>query len=341
MKKILVVNVNWLGDVVFSTPALRALRKANEQAHIACLVISRCKEVLKNNPHLDEIIIYDENGKHRSLPAKLRFIRYLRSRKFDQVYTLHQSLKRAMIGFLAGIPSRIGYDTKGRGFLLTKAIPAPDFPMHKVDYFLNMLEASGIKNDGRECEFFISEEDENNAESILRKNGLEEGKPYVVLNPGGNWIMKRWPAEYFSQLGGLLLENTPMKVVIAGAKKDKKLADKIASGMEHEPVVITGATTLHELSAIMRKAVCVVSADSGPMHIAVSSGANTIAVFGPTSPELTGPIAKAKIIILKKDVGCEVPCYRPDCRDNRCMQEVSAQEVYEQILKIYREVKKR
>ncbi|MFH1093631.1 MAG: lipopolysaccharide heptosyltransferase II [Candidatus Omnitrophota bacterium] len=334
MKKILVINVNWLGDVVFSTPVLKALRKANAEAHIACLVISRCEEVLKNNHRINEIIVYDEYGKHHSFLAKIKFIRYLRKKRFDEVYVLHQSLRRAIIGFLAGIPSRTGYNTKNRSFLLSRSIPAPDKLMHKIDYFLNILKSCGIKAQDRNCEFFINEINKQEAQQILKENGIGSKEKYVVLNPGGNWMMKRWPAENFAKLADILTQKNKLTLVITGAKKDRDLAAEIESMMKTKPVIITGSTTLHQLAAIMKASCCVVSADSGPMHISVAVGANTVAIFGPTSSELTGPVGAGKTVMLQKDVGCEIPCYVSGCADNRCMRQITPDEVYEQVVKM-------
>jgi lipopolysaccharide heptosyltransferase II len=332
--KILIINVNWLGDVVFSTPALKAIRKKFPDAKISCLVISRCEQVLKNNPRIDEIIVYDEYGKHRSLLSKIKFIRYLRKKQFDVVYVLHPSLKRAMIGFLAGIPERVGYSTKKRGFLLTHAVAVPAETMHKIDYFLYLLNQAGIPTVDRNCEFFISEKDKDEARKILEQAGVSEKDRFVVINPGGNWLMKRWPVRHFATLADWLSKKKKLKVVISGSKKDKVLAQGIINKAKTKLLVITGMTDLHQLAAIMVRSVCVVTADSGPMHIACASGANTIAIFGPTSPELTGPVGKSKAVILQHALGCEIPCYKSDCEHNQCMDKVTPQMVYDEILKI-------
>ncbi|MDD5746622.1 MAG: lipopolysaccharide heptosyltransferase II, partial [Candidatus Omnitrophica bacterium] len=287
-KKILVINVNWLGDVIFSTPALRALREQFPQAHIACLVVAQCEEVLKNNPRINEIIVYDEYGKHHSLWGKIRFIRYLRKKHFDEVYVLHPSLRRAMIGFLAGIPRRIGYGTKNREFLLTEVIPAPDVTMHKIDYFLNLVKAGAINDRSRECEFFINADDEKKGAALLRESGIGEKESFVLLNPGGNWDMKRWPANNFSVLADMIRERTAARVIVGGAKKDLPLAREIAGAMKMPPVLLTGKTNLQQLAAVMKRAACVVTGDSGPMHIAAAIGANAVALFGPTSPQYSG-----------------------------------------------------
>jgi len=334
MKKILVVNVNWLGDVLFSTPAIKALREKYPDAHIACLVVSRCEEVLKNNHRINEIIVYDEYEKHRSLPAKYRFIRMLRKKKFDTVYVLHQSLKRAMIGFLAGIPNRYGYNTKGRAFLLTYAVPAPEEALHKIDYFLNLLRECGIEAKDRNCEFFTNEDDQKQARSILAKIGINENDPYVMMNPGGNWFLKRWPIDYFAKVSDLLIEQKGLKVIISGSKKDVGLANEMLAKMKNKAAIISGQVSLGQLGVLMRKSQVVVSADSGPMHIASAVGANTVAIFGPTSVELTGPVGAGKTIVLQNDIDCGIPCYKLDCRDNRCMASVSSQQVYDAVCKL-------
>ncbi|MCX5714860.1 MAG: glycosyltransferase family 9 protein, partial [Candidatus Omnitrophica bacterium] len=119
-ERILVFNVNWLGDVLFSTAVIRNIRYNFPDAYIACVIPSRCYAVLKGNPHLDEVIIYDEHDRHKGLAEKIRFITFLKAKKFDMVFLLHRSLTRALIARLAGIKERIGYYTKKRGFLLTK-----------------------------------------------------------------------------------------------------------------------------------------------------------------------------------------------------------------------------
>ena len=118
-----------------------------------------------------------------------------------------------------------------------------------------------------------------------------------------------------------------MPVVLTGAEKDIVLAEKITGLMRHKPVVLCGKTDLKTLGAIFKKAMCVISNDSGPMHIAVAVRTNVIAIFGPTSPELTGPYGDGKYVVLRKDTGCKVPCYDLKCKDNRCMKAVTVEDV--------------
>lgn len=327
MNRILIVNVNWLGDVLFSTPLIRALREKFPDAYITCMVVPRCKEILELNPRLNEIIIYDEEGLHKGIFGKLKFISYLRSKRFDTAVILHRSFTRALIVFLAGIPKRIGYYTRKRSFLLTNSVEMPLEQTHRVDFFLNLGTPLGINTLNRNYEFFISDEDRKKTKELLQKEGISDSDFLIAINPGGNWDPKRWPKENFAKLADELIKRFNAKIVLTGARKDVALTNDISSLMKTRPIIACGKTTLKELAAIFEKARFVISNDSGPMHVAVSMGAKTIALFGPTSPQITGPIGKGRYVVLQKDVGCEIPCYDLSCVDYKCMEVVRVEDV--------------
>ena len=135
MKRILVVNVNWMGDVIFSSPIFKAIKEAYPQAQISCLAPSRVREIVESIPGVDEMIDFEEKGKHWSPWGKWQLIQELRRRKFDAAFLLHCSLTRALLVFLAGIPLRVGYDTKGRGIFLTQKVSAlNDEKIHRQDH---------------------------------------------------------------------------------------------------------------------------------------------------------------------------------------------------------------
>jgi len=135
MDRILVVNVNWLGDVIFSSPVFRALKDAYPNARISCLAVPRVREVLESIPFVDEIIVYDEEGWHWNPLAKLKLIFELRQKRFDAAFLLHRSLTRALLVYLAGIPRRVGYDAKNRGRFLTHVVEPLDGTVHRSDHY--------------------------------------------------------------------------------------------------------------------------------------------------------------------------------------------------------------
>ncbi|MBL7071166.1 MAG: lipopolysaccharide heptosyltransferase II [Candidatus Omnitrophica bacterium] len=332
-KKILIFSVNWLGDVIFTSPFIRAVREAFPDSYIACAVPQRCKEILESNTRINELIPFDEKGPERSLRGKLRFTLKLRKDKFDTVFLLHRSMTRALIARTAGIKTRIGYDTKKRGFLLTEKLKMPPRQVHRVQHFLELARAAGLDASKNDYEFFITELDRKKALRILDSEGVSGLDDFVAINPGGNWAPKRWPAASFAELADKLIEKYGVKILITGAEKDKTLTEAIMKDMKNKPTSVCGKTGLRELASIFERARLVVSGDSGPMHIAVSTGVNVVALFGPTSPDITGPYGKGNYEVLKKDIGCEVPCYDPSCGDNRCMKAITVDDVLEVIEK--------
>jgi lipopolysaccharide heptosyltransferase II len=327
--KILIFNVNWLGDVLFSTAAIRNIRRNFPRAFIACAIPSRCYPVLKGNPHLDEVIIFDEKDRHKGILKRFAFVLSLKKREFDAVFLLHRSFSRALICRLAGIPQRIGHYTRKRGFLLTKKIIPPQRDsLHRIDYYLDIIRQAGLKVEDRHTEFFVGDDDMESAGNFLKKNGVDEGALVVVINPGGNWLSKRWPKEYWAELADRLIDELKARVVISGGHNDLSLAEQIRERMKYKPVIACGCLNIKQLGALAKLAGIFITADTGPMHIANSVGARKIvAIFGPTSPQITGPCPVREAVILQKDVGCAIPCYNLRCRDARCMKVITPDDV--------------
>lgn len=333
--RLLVVNVNWLGDVIFSSPVFHALREAYPTAHIACLAPPRVREVVENIPQIDEMIVYDEQDRHKNPLAKLRLIGDLRKRHFDAAFLLHRSLTRAIVVFLAGIPRRIGYATKGRGMFLTQRIKPAGDGIHRCDYYLNVVRASGIPVREASTLLNVPADARARVKEILFSHGVKEDDFLVVIHPGGNWDLKRWPRENFILLAQALTADFQARVVIAGGPPEAALAEEIASALKERPVVLAGQISLRHLIALMRRANLVISADSGPLHIASSVGSTVIGLFGPTRPEITGPRGQGRAFILGRDVGCNRgPCYDLRCPDNICMQAVTVEDVCDVIRQI-------
>lgn len=332
-KRILIFNVNWLGDVLFSTAVIRNLRYNFPDSFIACVIPQRCLPVLEGNPHLNEIIIFDEKSTHKGLFSKLRFIGLLKNKRFDAVFLLHRSFSRALICYLAGIPQRIGYSTRKRAFLLTGKITAPDFnSVHRIDYYLGLIERAGLKIKDRYTEFFISEKDAQTADDFLKQELKEKQGFLVGINPGGNWLPKRWPKAYWAKLADRLIKELNAQVVILGGKTDLALAGEIQGLMQEKLIFATGKFDLKQLAALCKRLDLFVSADTGPLHIANSVDTpRIIALFGPTSAHITGPYPEKNTVVLSKDSGCDIPCYEVGCEDNRCMKAISPDDVFEKI----------
>ncbi len=328
MTRILIINQNWMGDVLFSTPAIRAIRKKFPNAFISCLVPERAADVLRHNPRLNEVLIYNERASLVSFMEPLRVFGLLSKRQFDSVFMFHRSRSKSFLCKLAGIRTRIGYERKGQKFL-TQAVPLPPQPLHKTDYFLNLVEAAEIPADGRVPDFEVTQDEIESLDKKLAGKGVARGENFIVIHPGGNWNLKRWPVAHFFRLLELFFKQTPWKAVVCGARSEKGLADEIVARFsDGRAVSLSGETSLGELAALLKRARFLVSNDSGPIHLAASQKTKILGLFGPTSRELTGPISDGPVRILSKDVGCRVPCYFHDCDYRVCMELITPEEVF-------------
>ncbi|MDD5130189.1 MAG: lipopolysaccharide heptosyltransferase II [Candidatus Omnitrophica bacterium] len=333
-QRILIFNVNWLGDVLFSSAAIRNIRRNYPDSYIACVIPSRCYPILKGNPYLDEVIIFDEQDRHKGMLEKLNFVNLLKKKNFDTVFLLHRSFSRALICRLAGIKQRIGHYTKKRAFLLTQKITPPKRDsVHRIDYYLDVIEKAGLRVEDRYLDFFVSPDDEEHVNNFFKKNSIAPDDFVVVINPGGNWMPKRWPADYWAILADKLISEAKARVIITGSISDLLLASRIKDAMRQVPLIACGIFNIKQLGALAKKVDLFITADTGPLHIANAVGAKKIiAIFGPTSQNITGPYPANNVVILQKDVGCPIPCYQVHCPDNRCMKAVTPEEVLKQAI---------
>jgi lipopolysaccharide heptosyltransferase II len=333
VNNILVVNVNWLGDVIFSTPIFKALKEAYPQARVSCLAVPRVKEVLEHCPFIDEVIVYDEKGRHWYPWEKLRLIGSLRQKKFDAAFLLHRSLTRALLTFLVGIPVRVGYRSAKPSVFLTRQISVEE-NAHRMDEYAKIVEELGVAVD-KVYGLEVSAQELKDMEEKLLKHGIGPGDYLVVVNAGGNWDLKRWPHERFGQLIARLVKDFRVKVVIPGSDKDRALAQSIARLSGVDPLVLAGSTGLKELMALFKRANCVISNDTGPLHLAASVGTDVIALFGPTRPEITGPRGRGRAMVLHKEIGCnKAPCYHLSCSHNECLHAITVDDVCQALQKI-------
>ncbi len=338
MKKILVVNVNWLGDVIFSSPVFRALHDHDPSSEIVCFAVPRVADVLKQIPFVNRMIVYDEKGAHRSLLKKWHLIRKIRREHFDCVFLIHGSKTRAWLMYLSGIPIRVGHGTKRRGFLLTHETTSDITAIHRRDHYLKVIEDFGITVNHKQCALHVSEDALIDVNKILESQGIKKNDSFVVLNTGGNWDLKRWPMKNWAKLADAIYDDRGCCVVCSGGPADKKNVKEIASWCRKARIVnLAGQTNFEQLLALMKRADIVVSADSGPMHAAHSVGASVVCLFGPTHPDITGPRGTGKSVVVRYDTGCNKrPCYYLECSDNICMSSINVYDVLQKINEIQR-----
>ena len=331
--RIVVRATNWVGDAVMTIPALRALRRLLPDAEISLVVRPWAKDLFADADFIDDLITYDRKGMFSVVPQ----IRQWRRRKFDLALLFQNAFEAALIPFLAGVPLRLGYATEGRKGLLTHPVDPPDWraTKHEVFYYLYLVAAlehflfgtNTVCEKDPEASLEISEARKDAARTLLRLHKVGEGN-VVAICPGSiNSRAKRWPAERYANLADRLLEDH-QQVVLIGSKEELEVSSEVVNQMRHKPVVLTGKTTLEQITSILGVVDLVITNDTGPAHIAAALGRPTLVIFGPTNPLTTRPFAP-QAEILRHPPDC-APCMLRDCPiDHRCMTAITVEEVFE------------
>ncbi len=340
--KIVVVMKNWLGDLLFQMPALDLILEKYPGASITCIAPERCREILEAHPAVSGFLAFDEKSSHRSWFARMRFVFELRQRgPWDQGYLFHRSRSRATLLLLAGVKERIGYG-KGRKMFLTTPVEEPSAKLHQLDYFMAMMRRAGYKTPTEpQYSFYFKPEDEARARMILNENGLCAGTKYLCFHLGANWAPKRWPPEHFAALAEKIAARWKLPVVVTGSTNDRPLFEEFIKGVRSRlrkkgsaPVIIdlVAKTSLRVSAAIYQHAACLVTGDSGPMHIASGVGAPVVALFGPTDPKLTGPRGTGESLVLQYiPPGYSVPFFGKELPEEGWLSHITPEEVFDAV----------
>jgi len=329
--RILLTRTDRIGDVVLSTPAIKAVRDRYPEAHIAFMVRPYAKDIVDGNPYLDEVIVYDKYGKNRSIFDTVKFAFSLRRKKFDLAVMLHPTNRVHLIAYLAGIPRRVGFDRKASIFLTKKVVHLKQNGlMHERDYTLELLSFAGITAKDKELFVPIHERDMKKAEELFEEFHVGADVPIIAVNPGAGCPSKRWKSENFAVVCDILAAGHKARILIISDMKNVKYARATAGAMKYEPVNLTGRTTVGVLAAVLSKCSLLISNDSGPVHMACAVGTPVISIFGRNDPGLSptrwGPTG-GKSVVFHKDPGCN-PCLAHNCKIGfKCLEAITPAEV--------------
>ena len=320
MTRSLIVAPQWIGDAVMSEPLLARLAARAEQLTVAAL--PWVAPVYRAMPQVAEVIELPFAHGRLDWAARRRIAREVRGR-FDTAYVLPNSLKSALIPWLAGIARRVGYQGEGRFVLLNRRLPNPAGRAPMVAFY-SALAGDPLDAGERPRLRF--------AESVLddaaRTAGAVRGA-YWVFAPGAEYgPAKCWPAEHYAELARSLHRQHDQPVLLLGSAKEAALCEQIAAQSGGACRVLAGKTSLQDAMALIAGARGVVSNDSGLMHVAAAFGVPQAAVFGSTSPEHTPPLnPRARVLWLKEELQLDcAPCFDRVCRfgHTRCLTGVSA-----------------
>ncbi len=324
--KLLIIKPSSLGDVVHSLPFLNVMRESFPRAEIHWVIAKGLEGLLENHPMVQKLVVinkdrWKEMKRMRGTVSEFRSIMgALKDESYDIAVDLQGLLRSGILTAASKAPVRLGFREAREGSRLfyTQSITGGR-EIHAVDRYLKIASAMGC--DIRTVTFPLPLVKESRK---IRQLKQETGE-YAVFAPGARWKTKQWPAERFGRLSSLL----GIPVIIIGSGADETLAQEAAAHSKGKAISMAGKTDIKELISLIRKAVFMVTNDSGPMHIAAACGVPVVALFGPTNPARTGPYGREHIII-RGNSAC-APCYKKKCKDIRCMDSISVDEVYEKI----------
>lgn len=272
--RILIIHTAFIGDIVLSTPLIKKIKDTYPDSDITYVTTPSGEAILKNNPHLNNIIVYDKRGEHKGISGVWQLGKRLRYENFNMVITPHRYLRSSILSWLSRSPIRKGYDIASGSCLFTEKIKY-DRTKHEIEKLLSFVAPENKKR--YEIELYPGEKEKMKGDNLWKENLLED-KKVVVLAPGSKWFTKQWPVEYFNKLAESLKKLSNVRLIVVGGK------DEINLPIEKENIIdMRGKTSLLELADILSRADVVVTNDSSPIHIASAFKKPRIfALFGPT-----------------------------------------------------------
>jgi heptosyltransferase-2 len=334
INRILIRSTNWVGDVVMTIPAIDAISENFPNSKIVVLARPWVIPLLENHPAVDEVLpLVKGKGTLSDMVGFVRTARRIRRMGFDLAILFQNAFEAALLAYLGGVRFRLGYNTDGRGFLLSHPVMRNEeiLNLHQVEYYLFILRAMGWEAKPRDPSLFVAERDKKTIQSLLSSERIGEDHFLLGLSPGAVFgPAKRWPTERFATIGDWAFESWGAKALLVGSEEEKDICLAVSRSMKHMPLNLCARTTLGEAMALIERCQFFVTNDSGLMHIASALNVPMVAIFGSTDPVATGPRSeKAKIV--RHPVDC-APCLKPECPDDyRCMLSIEPDEVWNEM----------
>lgn len=330
--KILVMRYRFVGDTILTIPFLRNLRKNYPDSQIDMLVAPVSGEVIENCPYVDNFIYFDTTKKHRYENSEKNekknfwyYVKLLKKEKYDKAYVLKRSFSSAVLAFFAGIKERVGFDTEGRGFLLTKKVKYVE-DSHEIDCFLDVLKADGLKVYDNYLENWI---DDDLKDKMFSK--LPQNEKFAFVHATSGNVNKEWSEERFAQIVEFLSNEKGLTPVFLGTKKDSEKYERILAyikaPLDKQPLNFCGEFDLKESLAMTSFASIMVGCDSGNLHMASSLNVPVVGIYGPMNYKKWYAYGENNKI-LKADLSC-MPCgLKKPCKySHKCLSDISVEQV--------------
>lgn len=350
-KKVLIVRLSSLGDLILVLPTFKALRDRYPDAYIAWLVQDSLKELLEGTEGLDEIIpvrLLSMTDKYASprrwfqgfrelLRGLLETAKVFRQRGFEVVLEFQGLMKSALFAFLNRRASRYGFRNARElsPLLLNRPIFIRDKGRHAVDNYLQFAAYFGCRTTEVSFPLYIPEEAQDRMDRLLASHGFKDGEPLIFICATARWQSKFWHQDGFARVADELIERYGARVLFSGLPAERAYLDGIRARMRHSAIVAAGLTGIKDFLALLRRCCLYVGVDSGAMHAARALGVPVVALFGPSDPRWIGPYGQRRGVV-RLDLDCS-PCNKRRCRSRACMLEIAPERVLEEVEVVLRE----
>jgi ADP-heptose:LPS heptosyltransferase len=284
-RRILLLNRIHIGDCIFTTPAIRALRAAYPDASIVAVVPGSNADLFAHSPWIDDVMPRPVRNWWR----KLRFILSVRRQRFDLVVSFQEkSMFYGLTARFSGARQTLSLWHWRTHRLYRRTVPWPA-GLHRVERYLTLASALGAPASSTWTELHVGDEAAERARLLLEAQGVRDGDLLIGLNPGSSEAERRWPPARFAAVGECLAREARARIVLIGGTRDRETAAEIAAAMETPAIDLAGETGLLETAAVLEQCALFISGDTGPLHMAAAVGTPVIALFGPSDPRLAEP----------------------------------------------------
>lgn len=340
-KKILILRLSAVGDVIRTLPAVKALKAHCPSAFLTWVVEEPSKGLIESQPEIDEVILFPRQrwskgmrslrGLWRTIKEVRILIRTLREKRFDMALDFHGILKSGLLCFLSGSPQRIGFErgsSKEGNFLFSNIrVKLPKKRISRFERNFSLLKGMGLEVLPEDYPLFIPEEDRKYVKSFFDQLLPPLRRPSIAIHPGTSpkTLYKRWLPERYAMLADRLIQELNATVLFTWGPGELDWVKRIQKKMKESSVLGPHTLTLTQLGEVYGHCDLYIGGDTGPMHIASLMGIPVVAIYGPTDPVLNEPFGLHKKVI--KDVGCN-PCRDRSCRRLKCLEEITVDEVF-------------
>lgn len=321
--RFLLVRLGSMGDIIHTLPAASALRDAFPEARIDWIIDPKWSRLLEGNSDLSGVIEFDR----KNMRGMTATVRALRAARYSCAIDFQSLYKSAILAFLSGAPRRIGFERRyareGLASLFYTDRVRPH-GAHKVEHNLTLVESAGARKTPPRFPLVIHLEDDDRAARELAGCAIRE---FFVLNPGGGWRSKCWPAERYGELHRKLAACYGWSGVVTFGPREEELAERVVrAGGDHPPVAIP--LSLGPLMAVLHRARFMVAADTGPLHLAAALGTPVVGLFGPTDPARNGPYSPGPCNVVVRNALDSETTYRRGATDSPAMLSISVEQAF-------------